>query len=515
MATCTRISLRKLRIYQISDEISGNFICGMMVFTPWAFGTTQPWAIWTMNIAAYSLGILWGVKSAIRYSTGYRPARWDRKDVVVQTPEARLSRTLTRGLMTMTGLLLVYCLINVLNARSTYHPEIVSFEYFPFISWLPASHDRAASLKSFFSYLALALSFWAVHDWLAVKSPTEERAERQLSKETRAAFAPVPYARLRKLLWVLTISGGLLGIEGIVQRLSNTPDLLFLMPTYNNQAAEDQFGPYAYRANAAQYLNLAWPVCLGFWWMRQRARARSFSGKERRPGKNDIILGAVAIMAACPMISSSRVGALVDLIQITLASFILLSAGNRAHAGQGRKGILIFLVISLSLGIFLGWSKLSPRIDSTTFQKDLEARNTMYDMARPMARDYPLYGTGPGSFESVFQLYRIDPDEFWPAQLHNDWLETRITFGWVGCGLIGFSLLCALVRWFIPTGIPLRRYFAMLIWVAIGGCLMYARYDFPFQIYSILFLFVMLCSILFSISGKPGKLPLSNQKPFI
>ena len=507
MVTCTRISLRKLRIYQISDEFSGNLICGMMVFAPWAFGTTQRWAIWTMNIAAYSLGILWGVKSVIRYSTGYQPARWGRRDVEVQTPETRLSRALTRGLMAMTGLLLAYCLINVLNARSTYHPEIVSFEYFHFFSWLPASHDQATSLKSFFSYLALALSFWTAHDWLIAKSPTEERGERQLSKETHDALAQVPYARLRKLLWVLAISGGLLGIEGIVQRLSNTPDLLFLMPTYNNQAAEDQFGPYAYRANAAQYLNLAWPVCLGFWWMRQRARARSSSGKERKPGKDGIILGAVAIMAACPIISSSRVGALVDLIQIALASLILLSAGNRTRAGQGRKGILIFLVISLSLGIFLGWAKLSPRLESTTFQKDLGARNTMYDMARPMARDYPLYGTGPGSFESVFQLYRIDPDEFWPAQLHNDWLETRITFGWVGSGLIGFCLLGALARWFIPTGIPMRRYFVMLIWVAIGGCLIYARYDFPFQVYSILFLFVMLCVVLFSVSRNPVKLP--------
>ena len=33
----------------------------------------------------------------------------------------------------------------------------------------------------------------------------------------------------------------------------------------------------------------------------------------------------------------------------------------------------------------------------------------------------------PGTFEPVFQLYRGSQDEYWPAQLHNDWLETRIT----------------------------------------------------------------------------------------
>jgi hypothetical protein len=103
--------------------------------------------------------------------------------------------------------------------------------------------------------------------------------------------------------------------------------------------------------------------------MWQSAQVRSSSGKERKPGKGGIILGAVAIMAACPIISSSRVGALVDLIQITLASLILLSAGNRTRAGQRRQGILIFLTISLSLGIFLGWAKLSPGSNQPPFKR--------------------------------------------------------------------------------------------------------------------------------------------------
>jgi NADH:ubiquinone oxidoreductase subunit 6 (subunit J) len=41
-----------------------------------------------------------------------------------------------------------------------------------------------------------------------------------------------------------------------------------------------------------------------------------------------------------------------------------------------------------------------------------------------------------------------------------------------------------------------------LIWVALGGCLLHARYDFPFQIHSILFLFLVLCAILFTLSHQ-------------
>jgi O-antigen ligase len=39
------------------------------------------------------------------------------------------------------------------------------------------------------------------------------------------------------------------------------------------------------------------------------------------------------------------------------------------------------------------------------FKVQLDDREQMYDRARPMAKDYPLFGTGPGTFEAVFQLY--------------------------------------------------------------------------------------------------------------
>ena len=104
-------------------------------------------------------------------------------------------------------------------------------------------------------------------------------------------------------------------------------------------------------------------------------------------------------MAACPIIATIRVGALVALVEIVLASLILLSAGRGGIRQKGRQRILIFVGVSLALGAFLGCGRLAPRLESDTFQKGLDARNAMYDMARPMARDYPLFGTGPTAGE--------------------------------------------------------------------------------------------------------------------
>ena len=88
-------------------------------------------------------------------------------------------------------------------------------------------------------------------------------------------------------------------------------------------------------------------------------------------------------------------------------------------------------------------------------------------------------------------------------QLHNDWLETRITFGWTGGALIALALGAVLLRWFARGGIQGARRLVVLIWLALAGCLAHARYDFPFQIHSILFLFLLLCAVLSNLSRRP------------
>jgi O-antigen ligase len=214
-------------------------------------------------------------------------------------------------------------------------------------------------------------------------------------------------------------------------------------------------------------------------------------------------------MAACPIISTSRGGALVT--AAILAGAVILFAvthfmlkGWREDSAGRRVGslllILTFVAAALLVGYHFGWERLAPRM--AEIPANFEGREGMYDNARPMARDYPLFGTGPGTFEPVFQLYRESMDTYWPAQLHNDWLETRITFGWVGSALIGLAFLIVLARWFAPGGILGGRRFVILIWLAIGGCFAHARFDFPFQIHSILFLFLLLCAILFNLSRK-------------
>ena len=117
----------------------------------------------------------------------------------------------------------------------------------------------------------------------------------------------------------MAINGGLLGLEGIIQRLEGSGKLLFLVRPHIHKTAATQFGPYAYYANASQYFNLLWPVCLGFWWMLHRSRGFKRNG-------HHVVLVCCAIMAACPIISTSRGGTLITVGMLVLATPLLLAS---------------------------------------------------------------------------------------------------------------------------------------------------------------------------------------------
>ncbi len=495
----------KIHLHHACDAVSGFLVCGMGFFCPWAFGTTQPWSIWAMNLAGYALGLMLLIKLWVRDGENTLAARWEARarDVdSMRTGKKPSVMDVDSILRAACSLLLLYVFVSAVNARATYLPSQLSFEYHDHLRWLPHSLDGSRTWKAFWNYLGLACTFWAMRDWLLGKSEAEDRLSRPSSALAIPPQTASPFPRrLLLLLWLLAINGGLLAIEGIIQRLEGSGRLLFLVHPRVNPAAVTQFGPWAYRANAAAWFNLLWPVCLGFWWTLHHQARHS------KPNHHWLLLCAL-LMAACPIISTSRGGALIALCLLTLASLYLLISTRFLH--RSRRAwhslpacalVVLFAVGSLGIGLKLGWKTLGPRM--AELRSGAQLREEMYKNARPMADDYPVYGTGAGTFGTVFQLYRISTETYWPAQLHNDWLETRITFGWVGGALIVLAFGCVVARWFNSGSIHGGRRFVGLTWLALAGCLAHARFDFPLQVYSILFLFLTHCAVLTVLSRKP------------
>jgi len=498
------LTLCFLATSQFADRLTEVLLYFLIIFTPWAFGTTQPWSISVLNTCGYLMGALLLIKSINRR---FWNARGKREGGRVECgkssaqPKGWTKRlTPTRLLAVLTILILGYCLLSAVNARATYDSAQLQLHYHSCLMWLPHSYESQSTWSAFWHYLALALVFWATRDWLlnGVQSEATPAAEEEDRNRISRSTSRLP-RRLHRLLWLLCLNGALLGMEGILQRIDGGGKLLWLVEPEIHKDAQSQFGPYAYRSNAAQYFVLLWPVCLGFWWLLNRTPTRMGGVEgERRARAYGVLLPCAMLMLACAIASLSRAGALVALGQIGAAWLILL-IGTRRRNRQLLLGISALLLAAMALAGYFEWEALTNRFGDA-FHDRMGGRAEIYEHARRMARDFAVLGSGPKTFSPLYQFYFSTPEQYWAAQVHNDWLETWITFGGVGMGLILLALAQIFCRYFGRGGTSVAWPFVAFIWVGLLGCLVYGAADFPFQVPSILFLFLLLCSIAFTCS---------------
>jgi O-antigen ligase len=122
-----------------------------------------------------------------------------------------------------------------------------------------------------------------------------------------------------------------------------------------------------------------------------------------------------------------------------------------------------------------------------------------------MLREHPSWlGSGVGTFPA---LSRADPrlrEGLQDRHVHNDWLETRLTFGWAGMGLVLAALALTLARAVRACGSDGGLLRVQLL-AALTGCLLHARFDFPFQNPVVLLTFLALCAVVWASNPRPRK----------
>src|SRR5262249_36821926 len=154
------------------------------------------------------------------------------------------------------------------------------------------------------------------------------------------------------------------------------------------------------------YFTLMWPVALGFWWLQHRISKL----QECPRSAHHFLLPCALLMAASPLISLSRAGAMIGLGSIVIAVTIL-GLGQRTNRKE-KLGLLVFLGTILFLAWYAAWLELSKRLNAMAPDWD-PARLHMWRFAARTARDFPIFGTGPGTFEPLAQFYLDPRDPHW------------------------------------------------------------------------------------------------------
>ena len=468
-----RIS-KEPKLHKLADKLTEILIYFMVIFSPWAFGTTEPWSIWTMNITAYALGILLVTKWITRLATKYNPnPELEKNELSPKQNRLRLiQKTCTTLLAGSMLILLAYILTSAINARASFNFDTNEYTYFEGVNKnLPHSYDAIGTWFLFNQYLGLVILFWSTRDWFAG------------AKLTKNSTFINP--RLKRLLFLLCLNGGALTLECILQRIhfgDYRGKLLFLVEPGINSGNLTQFGPFAYRSNAASYLNLIWPIGLGL--LIQMGRENLEYGKKRIGNGPELLLIPCIILAASgPIISAARGGALVmiGLLIVVAVSLTFLKVRSKFL----RFSVSMALFVGLGTAYYLGWEKIEPRFINI-FSDNMSSRAQIYETTLKMINDYGKFGSGPGSFEAIIQFEMGGILSQWESWAHNDYLEFYLTFGKVGGALMCFILLsltvCTTLTLFLNPQ-KILTWFGLIPLLGVG---IHAAGDFPLQTLSIL-----------------------------
>lgn len=469
------------------DEVSGYVILILVVWAPWAFGCTITWAINVLVAGCYALGLMLALKGVIRRRADYRPERW-----VTPTPAGRWA---LRILAALTILFLAWVFAAAVNARGEIEitrlgPILHEYERTP-LDWLPASYNAPQTWRAGLRWTALALAFWAVRDWLIGKSRHEKH---------NAEEHPFPTDRVRTLLWTLALSSAALAVVGMLQRFDGTTKLLWLLEPPTKRKADFVFATYAYRSNAAQYFNLVWPAVLAFAWCQHlQAKARN---PRLKVGTEPtvLLLPLIVLMIAVPFVAASRGAAMVAMA--LMGGFVLLTATQRRLERRLRWTVLGLLLAAMGLGIGLGGTLLKKRFESVLVDQ-MGGREQIYETGLRMLQEFGWRGSGAETFVGLNFLYRTNPTStYWAGYLHDDWMETAVTLGWVGLGLVVALLLAAVAVWNTQRGPRVEGVFPVALGLGLIGLLVHAKFDLPFQIVSLQFLFLVMCALLVSLPRR-------------
>jgi O-antigen ligase len=300
------------------------------------------------------------------------------------------------------------------------------------------------------------------------------------------------------LLWTLAINAAAVSLVGMLQRLDGTQQLLWTFSNHIN-GGHGAFGPFPYRSSGAQYLNLMWPVTLGFWWVLRRRNVARRSASHRSGGDPHVLLLVLAALTAAGVVVANSRGGFLVLVGLLGAVFALMMLWSKRQVGF-KLGVVAAIVAILGVGGWLGGEAMMARFRSEDLGR-MSGRKLIYEDTARMAQDFAVFGSGAETFAPLYYFYRKKDPE-WNAYVHNDYLETRVTFGTVGFVII---LMIFLAVWLVPffgNGIPASPEIFLLIGVAMVGILAHAKFDLPFQIYGLHSQFVLLCAVLTSLKWQ-------------
>lgn len=429
----------------------------ILVYSPWAYGSTNWLTIAVLNQFSAALVVLWLGACAWR-------RRWP---VVPWLPMALLT------LLLLHGWWLVWNAHSVHTYR-TWTTVNRLWDNPPFPNW-PGAIDRQLAQRSMLNVTALFALFLFACDLM-----------------TRPLW--------RKRVWItMALTAVSVAAGGTVLKLSG-PELREWLWEPKVAQLTTTFAAYRYHGNAASFMSIGWALVLGF--------AVVATGQRGQPLRRAGWMLAVLTLLLGLFINTSRAGwGLVVVLAILIGGRFLWAWWQTARESfDWKRGLIQGLALVAVAGSLIGiamsadWKEKLTRLNTTVETIQERYPSQVYHQ---LAKETGLLGYGADCFQMALPVYMEVfgmADEkygFW-RHAHNDYYEYLANWGWGGITLWGVLVIGGLTRG-LGNHFRLPVMWGSTQWVlgfcgcaAMLGILLHAFWDFPLEKASILLYFLTL-----------------------
>lgn len=294
-------------------------------------------------------------------------------------------------------------------------------------------------------------------------------------------------------------------VYGLIQAL--IPSLGVLWVDYVKSYMGDARGTYINRNHFAGFIEMVWPLALGFTlvlgYRGKKLNLKKLLASDQF-NKQIILVLSIVVMLLALLLSRSRAG--ITGAFIGLFSFILLSRSANKRLPRGiwiMSGSIVGLIFLY--GIKIGFD---PIIERFLLIGEHDSRLSIWQDSLMIFKDHPL-GIGMGNFRNIFPIYNVSNiSETKFLYAHNDYIQLLVEAGIPGfLALVsGFFIFLVKsvhrIRKLEPQDDPLRFFLAVGALSGLVSIAFHSFFDFNLHMPANLIYFVTLIAIVHSCAWR-------------
>jgi len=470
------------------DRAAFGLLLFLIVWAPIPLGSNRPWAWALLEIGIFATGLLWLAAHLRR-----------------EAPITPVARAAWPALL-LFGAWLVW----------------IGLQWLPLpAGWLQLLSPNAAALQALDGGSATQFATLSIE-------PHATKVFWLKSCAWALAFVLVLLlVRSRKRLWwiggALVACGLLQAIFGSLMHLGG--ENFVVMDTLVVHASQAS-GFYVNRNHLAGLLEMTLAVGVGLMIAQLDDRPRR-SWKQLAVDLLQVVLTYKAalrvllvVMVVALVMTRSRMGNTAFFVSLLVAGTIALILSRRATRSTVILIASLIVIDIFIIGAWFGVEKTVQRIEQTTTQ-DVRERVDPAIYAVNILRDYPVFGTGGGTFYNAYPPYRGEDIIPFYDHVHNDYMQIATDTGVPGLVMLGAIVLLSFFAGVLALSRrrdPLARGIAFGVVMGVTALAIHSTVDFNLQIPANAFIFTVLLALgwlsLFlerrTNSKKRGQTPVDN-----